>query len=212
MKVLQPINALSFSTTIDKWNEPEYYNGLLYSIEELDELQLTSDCTKLEKLSELIPLWSNEDLFGKNHKVESRNCTRLVYMYLNLTLEITPYIIAGVTFYHPPFYIGEGTLERCISHTVSTKADLTKSTTMLKEIMIDFKSDGLPIGIVFPCVGMNVDGVKEVEADLIKIFNDLQHYTRGIESFKMCPGILNIRRETQHAGHIFGPANELKNK
>ena len=204
------IKASKNSRIIAEWNK-NCYNDRLYSLEQLEAIQLNPDATKFEKLGKLTPLWSNTDLFGKDHKIEPRNCTKLVYFFVNLEFEITPYKIAGIEFRHPIFYIGEGTLERCISHTVVTKKDVTQSASILKTIMKDFKVKGLPIGLLFAAVSTNVDGAKEVEADLIQTFLNLQHYTQGIESFKYCQGILNQRRETAQAGNIF-IKGELKNK
>lgn len=207
---MSKIKASKNSRVITEWNK-DCYNNKLYSLEQLEAIQLNEDATKFEKLGKLSPLWTSLELFGKDHKIEPRNCTKLVYMFVNLDYEVTPYKIAGIEFRHPVFYIGEGTLERCISHTIVTKKDLTQSATLLKQIMLDFKLMGKPIGIVFAAVGTNVDGAKEVEADLIQTFLDLQHYTKGIESLRYCQGILNQRRETACAGNIF-EKGELKNK
>jgi len=203
------------------------YNGKLYSVSDLKTIEEDKSYTKLERLAFLSPIWTNEQLFGKEEwgnlqksSMFVKDCTKLVYMYIDLRVPTPPYTIGGAEFSHAIWYIGQGTLGRSFNHTqVGTDDEdyddegiiTVSKDSLLTQYTIDYTRKDDPFAIIFPCVGVNTDLARIVEANLIYVMRNLQHYTRGIPQLAFTRPILNQRQEKAHLGEVFTKVGKLVN-
>ena len=203
------------------------YKGKLYSVADLKLLEEDKSYTKLERLEFLSPIWTNEQLFGKEEwgnlqksSMFVKDCTKLVYIYIDLRVPTPVYSIGGEDFSHAMWYIGQGTLGRSFNHTqISTDEDdygdddsiTVSKDSLLTQYTIDYDKKDHPYAILFPCVGVNTDLARIVEANLIYVMRNLQHYTRGIPQLSFTRPILNQRQEKAHLGEVFTKVGKLVN-
>ena len=204
------------------------YKGKLYSVADLKTLEEDKSYTKLERLEFLSPIWTNEQLFGKEEwtalnksSMFVKDCTKLVYIYIDLRVPTPIYTIGGADFSHAIWYVGQGTLGRSFSHTqISTDDEdyddegiiTVSKDSLLTQYTLDYTKKDEPYAILFPCVGVNTDLARIIEANLIYVMRNLQHYTRGIPQLALTRPILNQRQEKAHLGEVFTKTGKLVNQ
>lgn len=210
---------------IDELNT-KYYDGKLMKLAEIDnivqdykETKADLDLRKTYLMDNVRTVWTHKELIEGTHgddyaKSIAKTPNFLVYMYIYATpLLFPPYKLGGKMFYNAPMYVGKGTVDRVCSHGQPKGGDVTLPTTRLRQYNLDFRAVGLEPYVLILAKGLDETRAKWLEADVIEYFRTMSHYTRGEAAFQMAPPLLNLRAETENAGHLIkvdGTFGEIK--
>lgn len=201
--------------TIEFMNDT-YYDGTLLELSTLDSIlqdykegKDDLGLTWADFRKGIPTVWNHkeliEDLYGKNNiytPVMKETPNWYVYMYIYPDMLLQEYVLGDKKFFHAPMYVGKGTLARVCGHAQPKGPDTTIPSTMLRDYLIDLRKSKLEPQLFILAKELDETRAKWLEADVINYFMSARHYTKGVESFRVCSPILNMRREKENEGHL----------